>query len=154
MKFQCVGCKGKSFKNVKKRLERQVDSRTFFVNVPAWQCKACDEVYHDGVWGSKFELAVAGQLANFGTVSADAFRYMRRALGMQSGELATLLGVARETISRWEADKCKIDRAVILTLGSLVLDKIQGRDTTLKRLRLSSKKRSVKRKTQSMVKLY
>jgi putative transcriptional regulator len=132
---RCVRCGGTSFKAAKKRLARNLDGRDFETEIPALQCKTCGEQYFAATDGVRFELAVARRLAELGAASAEAFRFMRKTIGMQAGELAMLLGVARETVSRWETGKRNVDRGAAIALGSLVLD----RDATLKRLRALQK---------------
>lgn len=149
MKLQkCVNCAGTAFRDAKRRLARTVDGREFEAEVPARQCKACGAMYIDAGDGERFELAVAGRLAEMGAASAEAFRFMRKAIGMQAGELAALFGIARETISRWETGKREVDRGAAIALGSLVLDKLRGLDTTIKRLRALQKP---PRKTQAPI---
>src|SRR6266705_1115772 len=94
---RCVRCRGTSFKSTKMLLTRSVDGREFAAHVPARQCKTCGEEYFVAADGVRFELAVARRLAELGASSAAAFRFMRRTVGLQAGELAQLLGVVRET---------------------------------------------------------
>lgn len=135
MKLQkCVNCAGRSFKDAKRMLKRVVDAREFEAEVPARMCKKCGAMYVDARDGERFELAIASSLADTGVASAEAFRFMRKAIGMNAEKLAELLGVARETVSRWETGKRGVDRGAALVLGSLVIDKLHGFDTTIKRL--------------------
>ncbi|HTP29443.1 MAG TPA: hypothetical protein VMK12_27735, partial [Anaeromyxobacteraceae bacterium] len=49
--------------------------------------------------------------------------------------LAELLDVTIETISRWEHGKQSLDRRAVALLASMVLDRIEGRTSTLDRLK-------------------
>ena len=57
---------------------------------------------------------IAAVVAMKAPISAEGLRLMRRAIGMRGFELATLLDVRGETLSRWEH--------AWLLLGSLVLE--------------------------------
>jgi hypothetical protein len=59
---------------------------------------------------------------------------MRSALELKSLELATLLNVRPETISRWENGKGKIDRAAWVVVADMVDDRLNNRLTTVNRL--------------------
>jgi transcriptional regulator with XRE-family HTH domain len=63
-------------------------------------------------------------------VNAAAFEFIRRAIPMAAKELAGLLGVAPETVSRREHDRSGLDRATWVTLGGLLADVIEVTHTT------------------------
>lgn len=92
------------------------------------------QVYFDLRVLGTFDRLVAGKLAELGARSGGAFHFMRKAIGMRAADLAELLGVPPETLSQWENGQRGMDRGAIVALGSLVLDRIDGRSTTLDRL--------------------
>jgi DNA-binding transcriptional regulator YiaG len=57
-------------------------------------------------------------------LNGDSIVYLRKALGLKTGELARRLQVHRGTVSRWENDKHTIDREYDLQLRLLVKDQI------------------------------
>lgn len=114
---------------------RKVAGQTFTAELPAEGCKACSETYVDASALEAYELAIARALATSGANSGEAFRFQRKALGLRASDLAELLGVAAETMSRWETGQREVNRGALVTLGSLVLDRCEGRATTLDRLR-------------------
>lgn len=65
----------------------------------------------------------------------ETFKYARKAVGLRAEDLASLLGVARETISRWETGKHPIDSAALAVLALIVKDAVQGSTATLDALR-------------------
>jgi transcriptional regulator with XRE-family HTH domain len=75
-------------------------------------------------------LGIAQEFLRAGDFSAEAIRAMRRALDLKAFELAVLLGVRKETISRWETGRWPIARAAAIALGSLFGDVLEGRQTT------------------------
>lgn len=80
-----------------------------------------------------FELAVAEKLAGLGIRTGEAFKFMRKALGLRAVDLAELLDVAAETVSRWETGEPEA-RAFAL-LGSIVAERLRGQEETVDRLR-------------------
>ena len=60
---------------------------------------------------------IAAELAQTGPANADTFRFMRRAVRIKSADLAELLGVSVETLSRWENGHREPDRAAWVALS-------------------------------------
>jgi DNA-binding transcriptional regulator YiaG len=82
-----------------------------------------------------FELDVAGELARHGEASPEAFSFMRRALGVKAMDLAEMLDVTPETVSRWEHGQQPIDRGAAAILSAMVVDRLEGRTTALDSLK-------------------
>ena len=84
----------------------------------------------------RINLWVADELAGAGLASGEAFRFMRKALGLKATDLSELVYTTPETISRWETGKLDpIDPNALALLGALVADRIHGRETLRDRLR-------------------
>jgi putative zinc finger/helix-turn-helix YgiT family protein len=132
---RCYACKGEELVAVTVDLERKIGGRVFKAAVRAARCAKCGEETYAGPELEAFDLAVAGELANHGVASAEGFSFMRRALGMMARDLAELLDVAPETVSRWEHGKLPLDRGPVALLSAMVLDRLEGRTTTLDRLK-------------------
>lgn len=131
---RCAECGGGLVKaTVTER--RKVAGQTFTAELPASRCHGCGETFVDATALESFELAIARELATSGASSGEAFRFQRKTLGYTAAELADLLGVAPETVSRWETGQRDVDRGALVAIGSLVLDRAEGRTTTLDRLR-------------------
>ena len=60
---------------------------------------------------------------------------MKKAIGFREKELAHLLDLTPETLSRWEKGHRTPDKKAMMVLGDLVLDHLEGKETTLKRLK-------------------
>jgi DNA-binding transcriptional regulator YiaG len=116
------------------REERAVAGHTFVADLPAYVCKSCGESVIDYATLHRFNLAIAGRIAELGASSGEAFKFMRKAIGMKAVDLATLLNVAPETISRWETGQRSVDRGALIVLGAIVLDQLGNRTTTIERL--------------------
>ncbi len=84
---------------------------------------------------ARFELRVAKELARAGVSSGEAFRFMRRSLALRAIDLAELLDVAPETVSRWETEKRAVHRGAYAIVASLVRERLDGREETLAALR-------------------
>ncbi len=114
---------------------REVSGHRFVAPLPAKECSACSHAQFDVESERRFALAVARILADSGLATGEAFRFMRKAIGMRATELAELLDLAPETISRWETEKRAVDRGALALMGNLVRDRLDGRTTTLDGLR-------------------
>ena len=78
----------------------------------------------------RFELAVARRLAELGVATGDAFRFMRKSMGLTIAQVATLLDVEPETVRGWESGDAPVPRAAFVLLGTMADDELQGTDTT------------------------
>lgn len=143
----CVNCGGRSLKKGSSRETIEVTGRKFVKDVPAMVCASCGRAYVDVSQMQRLELEVAATVANSGMVNGGTFRFMRKALGLTATELAPLLGVAAETLSRWENGGRNTDRAAWVTVGGMVADRLEGRSGTLDRLKSAASGRSPRSKT-------
>src|SRR5437773_3600547 len=133
--MRCVECGNEQMVSGTERESRSVAGHTFVADMPAYICERCGESVIDYASLHCFNIAIAGKLAELGASSGEAFKFMRKAIGMKAAELAALLDVAPETVSRWETGQRDVDRGALVVLGALVLDRLEGRTSTLDRLR-------------------
>lgn len=105
------------------------DVEVVFREVPVSRCGSCKETVFEGPFMERVELYAADELARSGAVSPDGFRFMRKALGLRAEDLADMLDVSNETVSRWETGKNPIARTALAVLGALIEDEIAGRET-------------------------
>jgi DNA-binding transcriptional regulator YiaG len=113
----------------------QVGTREFRATIPATVCDACGEELVADETMRRFELSVAARLAHIGEASGEALRYMRKALGLRAVDLAELLALRPETISRWENGRATVDRGAFAALAAAISDELAGRHATLDVLR-------------------
>lgn len=132
---RCVQCKHEGLETGQAEDKIRVGERTFTATLPAQVCPQCGEVYIGFEDLGRFEQTVAATLAFEGASSSEAFRFMRKAIGMPAVELADLLGVTPETVSRWEHGKRRVERRALALLGSMVLERLEGRTSMLDYLR-------------------
>ena len=94
------------------------DGRLHTVELPRFrvpQCRACGELVFDNDADEQIAQALREQL---GLLSGDQIRRNREALGLSQRVLAEHLGVAMETISRWENSALTQTRAMDRYLAS------------------------------------
>jgi hypothetical protein len=115
-------------------LRRTVGAVTFEGTLPAVVCTACGEAFVAAEDVGRFELGIAAMLAGMGWGTPEAFRFMRKVLGFGGAELAKLLGVEPETVSRWENGARRLDLGAFAIVGGLVEDLAAGRKGTRQRL--------------------
>lgn len=139
---RCNKCNGRTFKRTTIAESIEVGGQRFGGAVEAHRCDDCGDVIVSGEGVRRFELAVAAALPITGAKRGAAFRFMRKALGLRAVDLADLLDLAPETISKYENEKIPIDRRALAVLGGLVDDAQAG--TTRTRDRLAALKRPPK----------
>ena len=112
---------------------QEVSGRTFTATLPARVCPTCGEklvAYEDL---HPVNMAVAKALAREGPIDGPSFRFMRTTLRMKAIDLAKLLDVTPETISKWENNKTPVLRSAWLVLTEMVLDEVgQGSRTPMR----------------------
>jgi DNA-binding transcriptional regulator YiaG len=118
-------------------LRREIDGHVFTAIVPGSRCEACGETYTAGTDGERFDLAVAEALA-FAAPSGEAFRFLRKVMGLRATDLGELLAVTGDTISRWETGKSPIDRSAFTLLGLLVREQVAGSTAVLDTLKAAA----------------
>jgi DNA-binding transcriptional regulator YiaG len=73
-----------------------------------------------------FERAIAAELARHGPITDETFRWIRKAAGLERGDLAKLLGVTTDIIAGWESERRPVDRPAWLLVALMVLDVVEG----------------------------
>jgi DNA-binding XRE family transcriptional regulator len=131
---RCVECGGRDLKRGKYEVSRVVAGRTYTARLPGEKCATCGRTYVHGPSLLKFELAIAVHLGEHGPISGEALTWIRIAVGLAGRELARLLGVRPETISRWENGKGDIDRKAWALVATLAAEKYTGERSTRDRL--------------------
>jgi len=140
---ECGGTTGAA----KKNRTTIIDDTTFVVKVAAFVCGACKAVFTAGATLELMDFEIASVLASRAPPTGAAFRFMRKTLRMRAQDLAVLLGVTAETISRWENDQRPLDGNAWIVVGSMALEKTGRPASTLRRLINVRKTPSSLRKT-------
>lgn len=136
---KCPECGGRlRTKNVDYQFN--VGGAVFSGDIRALVCAKCGEELTDGGAMARRELDAAVVLTGY-RPSADAIRFFRSVLNLKAKDFADLVGVAAETVSRWENGVRDVDAAAWGHLCSMVLDEAAGTTTTLDRLRANAEVR-------------
>ena len=123
---RCVRCGSDRIQGVELAEVVPVGELEFEGLVRGFRCEACGEEYLDGVDTGHLEGCIAAWLAEHGEISREAFRFMRKAIGMRAAELAELLDVTPETVSHWETGKYSIPWSAVAILGAIVSEHHAG----------------------------
>lgn len=124
-KQKCVTCGENSMRRGDVSLTREVGEHLFSTTVSGLVCAACGETITDLEDGERFDLAVAEILAE-ASPTGDSFRFLRKVAGLRARDLARMLGITADTVSRWENGKHAIDRAAFFVLGKIVHERRAG----------------------------
>ena len=140
---RCPSCRKTNLTKGTTTVERAFPSRGAKVravveNVPALVCRGCAEAVVSGEDLARAELIAASRLIETGARSGALLSWTRRSLGLLATDLAALLGVTAETISRWENDRVEPEPAVWNVIADLVDDRLEGRTRTQDRLRTAA----------------
>jgi DNA-binding transcriptional regulator YiaG len=144
---RCHRCGG-AFTNKIVDASRDVSGHHFVAALPAKQCRSCGDVTYEGSVLQRFDLHVATRLVESGVSTGPAFRFLRKALGLRAVDLAELLDVSSETLSRWETEKRAVDRGALTVLSACVRDALAGRTETLDTLRALRTPRALGKRVQ------
>ena len=136
---KCPEC-GRPLRSKRVNYEFNVGSAVFSGDVRALVCEKCGEELTDGSEMVRLELEAAVVLTLY-KPAGDAIRFFRSVLNLKAMEFAELVGVAAETVSRWENGVREIDAAAWAHLCSMVMDKSLGVTTALDRLRANAEVR-------------
>src|SRR5437660_3933165 len=129
MKRRCGNCAKVALVKAPYTLTREFDGRTFAGEVPATHCEACGQTRVSGPGALAFERALVAELAR-GEVGPQAFRFLRRAAGLQGSRLAELLDVTPGTVSRWENGRKPLERRAVALVSALALEQTGGKTAT------------------------
>lgn len=127
---QCASCGAATIRKGDVSLVREVGEHVFSTTVTGLVCDACGESTTDLRDGERFDLAIA-ELVSEAAPTGAFFRFLRRVAGLRARDVAGMLGVTGDTISRWENDKHAVDRASFFILGQIVREKRDGRTDML-----------------------
>lgn len=136
-KMTCTKC-GSAMKFSARTDEVPVAGVTFSVSWEVWVCPK------DGTWivppetHAEFDRKALRTIASQGPATGTTLRYLRGALKMKGAELAALIKVQPETLSRWETGAQPVNPLAWVTVASMALDHLDGRATTTKQLRAAT----------------
>jgi DNA-binding transcriptional regulator YiaG len=108
-----------------------ISGHEFVGAVSARECMSCGHVLHDRAAEDRLCLRIAALIVDSGLATGRAFRFMRKAIAMRASDLARLLQVAPETISRWETERRAVDPSSFALLAAIVRDRLEGRTAVL-----------------------
>lgn len=133
--MKCPNChKVREFKSATFERSVRVPPIRFLVEMPAQRCPSCKTFVLTDAVVRNAELEIASRLAEAGPISGASFRLLRSAARLRAVEVARLLGVAKETISRWESGKRGVEPLAWKLLAWIAVERQGGHATTQHRL--------------------
>ena len=142
----CARCQREKVVPVSLDDTMEVAGHTFEATLPATRCLACGEVIIQGHDMKLFELRIAIELAKAGPRSAEAFRFLRNSLQLETGDLAELLDVPEDFVTYWEKGDWPVDPRAHAVVCSLVLGKYEHSPAALDCLKVLREPRKLARK--------
>ena len=126
-KSLCPTCREGDIYRRKTVVRFDVGAVTFESESVARSCDNCNESLVAGDELRGVELRAAAKLAAAGVSSAKTLQFCRKTLGLQSAQLARMLGIEPETLSRWERGKRPIPLGAMAIVHALVSKAATGK---------------------------
>jgi putative zinc finger/helix-turn-helix YgiT family protein len=145
---KCVACGEGKLEKGFAPAELKIGEHTIRASINAELCRKCDEAYFANEDLKRFELLAAIVLVSRGAVGGEAFKFIRKALGIRAADFAELIDVSYETVSRWETGKTPITRTAWVTLACLAVDAYTGSDHTMALLKVAAEPRPPKKRVE------
>lgn len=82
-------------------------------------CASCGEMLFDDAEVGRQEQLIASALVTRGIRKGNEFKLVRTLAGFKATEVAELLGVRPETVSRWERGEIELPRLAAFAVGEL-----------------------------------
>ncbi len=142
----CTRCKKDRVVAISLDDSMDVCGHTFTAQLPAEKCEACGQIAIQGHDMKLFELRVAIELAKAGVRTSEAFRFLRKAVGLDAAGLGELLDVPEDFVGYWEKGEWPVDPRAHAVLCSLVLAKFEHKPATLDCLAVLREPRKLARK--------
>ncbi len=138
---KCHACGATPLVESTTTMKRAFGEQVYTAELPATACPACGEAVVEGDVLARYDAALTHALVRHGQPGAAAVKWLRKAARLTGAELAALLGVTPESVSRWENDRTAMDRATWVTLGALAIEAEEGRSDTADMLRARAEPR-------------
>jgi len=84
------------------------------------RCRECGETVFDLTEMKRQERAIAKAIAERGVRTGSELKLVRKVAGLRVVDIAAMLDVTPETVSRWERGTVEIPRAAAYVLGDLL----------------------------------
>ena len=132
---RCPECGFGAVRSVQADEKLQVGTRIFTRSLPGKRCEKCGATYTAARDLAVLEMAAASEIIESGEVSPESFRFLRKVLGMRAQDLAPLLQIAPENLSKWENGHARVPPTAWVLLAEMVVAKRDGRGMTEKLLK-------------------
>ncbi len=151
--MNCFTCHKKM--SVKKENYHYIESGldNVYLKTPVFKCSKCKEVIADIPAMNELHTLIAINLVKkTSMLTGKEIRFLRKEMDLKANELAHILGVVKQTVSRWENDKENIsrysDRLIRMIYIQIlqqrcnkvfkeVLDKIKAITPSVKKIRIN-----------------
>ena len=129
---RCLSCRTADLRETKEAVEVRVpwSPEPLLVRVTGVSAIRWGESFLSGPDLDRAKLLAGAEAMARGLRDGGTFKFIRKALGLRAADLADLLDVSPETISRWENSHRTAERSVWNTLADLVSDRLLGTRTS------------------------
>lgn len=118
----CIRCGETKKRSALHPFRRTIARCTFSAEATVEACAKCGEVEVPVALMVAFDRAVAADLARRGPASCESFRFIRKAIPLQPGEVSRLLDVPIDVVNRWDAGQRDVDLPSWLVVATIALE--------------------------------
>lgn len=99
--------------------EGPITRRGVQIDARGERCTSCGDTLFDYSEVGRQERLIASAFVARGVRTGSEFKFVRKIAGFKATEVAELVGVRPETVSRWERDEIELPRLAAFAVGEL-----------------------------------
>ena len=143
--MRCAVCSKGTARSARIEMKRTVAGHVFTATVRGRVCDACDEAFFDDAVVARVDLAIARALVDADLGSGEAFRFVRKVVGLRANELAALLAVTKDITRGGRRVRCRSTAGPRRSLAMMLLDREAGVTATQDALRALSRPKPLRK---------
>ncbi len=109
--MKCDNCSNKMVSKIESYHYTESGLDNVYIETDVYRCKKCKEIIADIPAMDELNDIVGIAIVNKNTIlTGKEIKFLRKQMLLKANELAAILGVTKQTVSRWENDKEKISK--------------------------------------------
>ncbi len=106
--MKCFSCNKKMSEKIEQYHYKESGLDNVYLETPVFRCNKCKEVIADIPAIDELHMHITiGLIKKDSMLAGKEIKFLRKQMGLKANELANILGVTKQTVSRWENEKEK-----------------------------------------------